>query len=103
MLVFAPAGAVVHGADAQGRRDERFYYPGAFNWAFLERYPDAARLFNAFDYGHAVLYETLYQERDSGAGKALTQAYYHLTTDLPRRPPRYTAAKEAVEASTAHH
>jgi len=40
-------------------RAEQFYYPGAFNWGFLERYPEAARLFNAFDYGHAILYERL--------------------------------------------
>ena len=36
---------------------EEFYYPGSFNWQFLARYPERARLFNAFDYGHAVLYE----------------------------------------------
>ena len=46
-------------AAAQDRRDEQFYYPGGFNWAFLRNYPEAARLFNAFDYGHAVLYERL--------------------------------------------
>ena len=101
MLVFALAGAGGHGADAQDRRDERFYYPGAFNWAFLERYPDAARLFNAFDYGHAILYETLYQERDSAAGGALTQAYHYLTTDLLVRPPRYAVAEEVIEPSYA--
>src|ERR1051325_8925306 len=47
---------------AAQRRDEQTYYPGSFNWAFLHRYPQAARLFNAFDYGHAVLYEELYLE-----------------------------------------
>ncbi len=101
MLVIALAGAVACGADAQERRDERFYYPGAFNWAFLERYPEAARLFNAFDYGHAILYETLYQERDSAAGRALTQAYHYLTTDLLVRPPRYAVSEEVIEPSYA--
>ena len=44
-------------AEAQlAQRNEQFYYPGSFNWQFLKRYPEAARLFNAFDYGHAVLY-----------------------------------------------
>ena len=44
---------------ATPRRGEEFYLPGGFNWQFLARYPEAARLFNAFDYGHAVLYELL--------------------------------------------
>src|SRR5260370_963968 len=101
MLAIALAGAVARGVEAQDRRDERFYYPGAFNWAFLERYPDAARLFNAFDYGHAVLYETLYQERDSAAGHALTQAYYHLTTHLLVRPPRDAVHEKVIAPAYA--
>ncbi len=40
---------------AQEKHDEQFYRPGSFNWRFLHSYPEAARLFNAFDYGHAVL------------------------------------------------
>jgi len=43
-------------SQAQDQRDEQFYYPGKFNWAFLKSYPEGGRLFNAFDYGHAVLY-----------------------------------------------
>lgn len=34
---------------AQERRNEQFYYPGGFNWTVLGTYPEAARLFNAFD------------------------------------------------------
>ena len=41
---------------------EQFYLPGAFNWQFRRNYPAADRLFNAFDYGHAILYERLYTE-----------------------------------------
>ena len=44
---------------AQGGRDEEFYRPGRFNWMFQKAYPEAARLFNAFDYGHAILSERL--------------------------------------------
>ena len=47
------------GAAATTVRAEQFYYPGSFNWRFLARYPEVARLFNAFDYGHATLYENL--------------------------------------------
>ena len=35
------------------RRDDQAYFPGGFNWSFLHRSPEAARLFNAFDFGHA--------------------------------------------------
>ena len=85
---------------AQDQRDEWFYLPGAFNWQFLRTYPAAARLFNAFDYGHAVLYERLYTIRGD-AGPALEQEYRYLTTDLLVRPPRFAVAEEAVMPSYA--
>ncbi|MBA3895467.1 MAG: hypothetical protein H0X69_17590 [Gemmatimonadales bacterium] len=80
---------------AQDTRDEQFYYPGGFNWRFLETYPEAARLFNAFDYGHAVLYEQLLT-RGGRAPEALAKEYRFLTRDLLVRPPRFSIAEEAV-------
>ena len=80
---------------AQDQRDEWFYMPGSFNWQFLATYPAAARLFNAFDYGHAVLYERLYTQRGDAA-KALGKEYEFLTTDLLVRPPRFAVVEEAV-------
>jgi hypothetical protein len=89
-------------ARAQDRRDEQFYYPGSFNWKFLGTYPEAARLFNAFDYGHAILYETLYTRPDSvRAASELGRAYRYLTTDLLVRPPRFAVAEEAIEPTYA--
>ena len=85
---------------AQDRRDEQFYYPGGFNWRFLARYAEAARLFNAFDYGHAVLYETLLT-KPQAAGPALAREYRYLTEDLLPRPPRFAIAEEAVMPSYA--
>jgi hypothetical protein len=82
-------------ASAQDRRDEQFYYPGAFNWRFLARYPEAARLFNAFDYGHAVLYEKLLTD-GAAAKPALAREYRYLTTELLVKPPRFAIAEEAV-------
>src|SRR5690606_33058779 len=52
------------------QRDEQFYYPGDFNWKFVENYPEGARLFNAFDYGHAVLYEKLYTTEGEATDRA---------------------------------
>jgi hypothetical protein len=85
---------------AQDPRDEQFYFPGDFNWRFLARYPEAARLFNAFDYGHAVLYEKLLTQ-GAGAAPALEKEYRYLTTDLLVKPPRFAIAEEAVMPSYA--
>ena len=90
LLALLPLASVA----AQDRRDEQFYYPGGFNWHFLDEYPGAARLFNAFDYGHAVLYERLLTEADPGP--ALEREYRFLVDDLLRRPPRFAIAEEAV-------
>jgi hypothetical protein len=83
-------------AAAQDQRDEQFYYPGSFNWKFLNNYPEGARLFNAFDYGHAVLYEKLYTTDGELTAQSLEKEYRYLTTDLLIRPPRLAIAEEAV-------
>ncbi len=82
-------------------RAEQFYYPGSFNWQFLARYPGAARLFNAFDYGHATLYEHLLTTPPSQLSQALDREYRYLTTDLLRRPPRFGVAEVAIEPQYA--
>ena len=84
LLLVAPGGLV-----AQEKHDEQFYRPGSFNWKFLHAYPEAARLFNAFDYGHAVLYETLWSRPDAPAELLETERFTYLTNDLLRRPPRF--------------
>jgi uncharacterized membrane protein len=86
---------------AQDRRDEQFYYPGSFNWTFLRVYPEAARLFNAFDYGHAVLYERLLTKPAAEREAALEKEYQFLTTDLLIRPPRFAVAEEVIEPTYA--
>jgi len=82
---------------AQDARGDQLYYPGSFNWTFLHESPEAARLFNAFDYGHAVLSEVLWTTEDqAAAADRLGREYAFLTTDLLRRPPRFAVAEEAV-------
>jgi hypothetical protein len=93
-------GSSLSTAAAQTQRDEQFYYPGDFNWQFLAKYPEAARLFNAFDYGHAVLYERLYTKRGK-ASRELEKEYRYLTADLLIRPPRFAVAEEVVMPSYA--
>ncbi len=94
------AGARVRVSLKGIQRDEWFYMPGSFNWQFLRTYPTAARLFNAFDYGHAVLYERLYTGRGHAAD-ALDKEYRSLTTDLLVRPPRFAVPEEAVSPAYA--
>jgi hypothetical protein len=81
---------------AQEKHDEQFYRPGSFNWKFLQVYPDAARLFNAFDYGHAVLYETLWSRPGAPVSMLERERYAYLTENLLRRPPRFGVVEAAV-------
>ena len=48
---------------AQDRRDESFYYPGSFNWQFLARYPEGAKLFNAFEKSKAINNQDIASDR----------------------------------------
>ncbi len=86
---------------AQQRRDEVRPYPGSFNWQFLARHNDAARLFNAFDYGHAILYERLLTLPLPQAQTALAGDYDFLVGDLLVKPPRFAIPEEAVEPTYA--
>jgi hypothetical protein len=95
LTVLASGLGVPATAGAQEQRNEWFYMPGGFNWQFLKNYPEAGRLFNAFDYGHAVLYERLYTKRGK-AEPELEKEYRFLTTDLLLAPPRYAVVEEAI-------
>ncbi|MEO8031565.1 MAG: hypothetical protein ABJC74_10230 [Gemmatimonadota bacterium] len=88
-------------AAAQDARNEQFYLPGAFNWAMLTNYPEAARLFNAFDYGHAILYEKLYTDPDAPVSELESRQFEYITTDLLIRPPRFAVAEEVIEPNYA--
>ena len=97
LLVLVPAVPLA----AQEQRNERFYYPGSFNWQFLKRYNAAGRLFNAFDYGHAVLYERLLADQPDVRRRLEEDEFRYLTLDLLRRPPRFAVAEEVIEPSYA--
>ena len=86
-------------AHAQDQRNEQFYYPGSFNWQFLKTYPEGGRLFNAFDYGHAVLYEKLLTRPADLRRELEDKQFTYLTTDLLVRPPRFAVAEEVIEPS----
>ena len=60
LLPFALSVLASTAASAQwSTTHEQFYRQSSHNWQFRRNYPAADRLFNAFDYGHAILYERL--------------------------------------------
>jgi len=98
---FVTAGALstLLAAPAQGQWTaiyEQFYYPAPDNWVFRTQYPAADRLFNAFDYGHAILYELLYTRPGAGAAILEQREYDRLTKRLLVTPPRLPLREMAI-------
>jgi hypothetical protein len=77
---------------------EQAYLPARHNWMFRDRYPRAERLLNAFDYGHAVLYETLLRTGPAGtAGSRLDGPVYdRVVQRVLRRPPHVALEERAI-------
>ncbi len=80
---------------------EQFYLPGSFNWEFRRSYPAADKLFNAFDYGHAILYERLYTQPNAPASVLEEKEYDFITRKLLRNPPRLPLEEAAIEVQYA--
>lgn len=80
---------------------DQFYFPDQSNWAFRHSYPAADRLFNAFDYGHAILYEKLYT-RPGADPRILEETEYNfLTREVLVHPPRVPLEEAAIEVAYA--
>jgi hypothetical protein len=94
--------AVPSSADAQwSTAYEQYYLPGQFNWTFRTTYPAADRLFNAFDYGHAILYERLYNDAHAPTSGLEQDEYDFITKKLLVSPPRLPLAEAAIEINYA--
>ena len=94
------------GACAGARRLPRDGYPQAYlaashNWTFRRAYPQADRLFNAFDYGHAVLYETLLRRPRASAARLERTEYDFITRRLLRHPPAVPLEEHALAPAYA--
>lgn len=76
---------------------EQFYLQARHNWTFRDRYQAADRLFNAFDYGHAILYETLWTRPDAPASVLEVKQYDFLTKKVLVSPPRVPLEEGAIE------
>ena len=80
---------------------EQFYLQAPHNWEFRNRYLGADRLFNAFDYGHAILYETLWAKPDAPASELEERQYGYLTRRVLVSPPRVPLEEGAIEVRYA--
>lgn len=80
---------------------ESFYLQARHNWTFRNHYQAADRLFNAFDFGHAILYETLWTKPDAPASELEERRYAQLTTRILLRPPRLPLEEAAIEVRYA--
>src|SRR5207253_1289456 len=80
---------------------EQFYRQASHNWQFRKNYPTADRLFNAFDYGHAILYETLWTSPTAPAARLEEKEYDFITRRLLVTPPRVPLEESAIEVEYA--
>lgn len=76
---------------------ETFYLQAPHNWVFRSDYQNADRLFNAFDYGHAILYETLWRKPQAAASELEDRIYDRLTREILVRPPKVPLEEMAIE------
>ncbi len=81
--------------------DEQAYLQAGHNWAFRRAYPGADRLFNGFDYGHAILYETLLTRPDADPSLLEEREFRHLVGTVLRNPPALPLEESAIEVEYA--
>ena len=80
---------------------EQFYLPGDFNWQFRHNYAGADRLFNGFDFGHAILYETFWTKPNAPTSELEEKWYDRLTREILVHPPRVPLEEGAIEVAYA--
>ncbi len=81
--------------------DEQAYLQAGHNWAFRRAYPGADRLFNGFDYGHAILYETLLTRPGAAPSVLEEREFRHLVGKVLRNPPALPLEESAIEVEYA--
>jgi hypothetical protein len=79
----------------------QFYRQASHNWEFRRNYPAADRLFNAFDYGHAILYETLLTEPNAPTSRLEQREFEFITQRLLVNPPRLPLEESVIEVEYA--
>jgi hypothetical protein len=75
---------------------DQTYLWSSHNWAFRQRFPRVDALFNAFDYGHAKLYETLWRSPDAQRAVLDQHEFQFITQNLLRHPPSVALDEGAI-------
>jgi len=75
---------------------DQAYLAASHNWAFRNEFPRVDALFNAFDYGHAKLYETLWRDPTAANEVLDRREFGFITSDLLRHPPGVPLDEEAI-------
>jgi hypothetical protein len=96
VLIAAAVSAAPDSAAAQLQPNPQTYLAASYNWAFRERFPKVDALFNAFDYGHAILYETLWRRPNSPTATLDTTRFQFITQKLLRDPPDVPLDESAI-------
>jgi hypothetical protein len=97
LLAAVAFGASSVSANAQATRYyEQTYMHASHNWVFRAKYPEADHLFNAFDYGHAILYETLWRNPDAPRDALDKKEFGFITTNLLVHPPSVMLDEAAI-------
>jgi hypothetical protein len=103
-LIFAGAAVVLSPTEAGAQwstAHEQYYLPGRSNWQFRDNYPAGDRLFNAFDYGHAILYEKLWTKPGASVSLLENKEYDFITRELLVHPPNLPLQEAAIEVEYA--
>lgn len=101
LVLLGGAFAPLPGEAQWSTTHEQFYLPGSFNWQFRRNYPAAEKLFNAFDYGHAILYERLWSEPNAPVSELEEKEFSFITNRLLVHPPRLPLEEAAIEVAYA--
>jgi len=97
MCVAAGMALATSAASAQsGKYHDQTYLPAAHNYVFGDLHPGADRLFNAFDYGHSILYETLWRKPESASSVLDVREFGFITTKLLVNPPKIPLDEAAI-------
>jgi hypothetical protein len=75
---------------------EQTYLHASYNFALRYRFPSVDGLFNSFDYGHSILYETLWRKPDAPNEELDEKQFRFITTHLLRRPPSVPLDEAAI-------
>lgn len=93
------ATTTIIGRGSLARVSDQSYLGAPYNWTFRNRFPEADRLFNAFDYGHATLYERLVRDAahpDDATRDIEGPEFTFITTDLLVHPPALPLEERAL-------